>query len=179
MAKKYIIRRITAAVLLFVGVVSMLTSAHAVEFPFRHHQEQNIDKHQVGYVDIVIDAEGRGTVTYKWSNGKQWSGNTFYSVVVFLDKKGDIVYSDRQTKGLDGSFGGRAREGSVATPFTLSKEQMAAFDHVAVKMGAENCSLVIEAVKCCDKGLEVELKTQQCKQPERPYYDHTYDRAPK
>jgi hypothetical protein len=91
-----------------------------ITYPYRCHQEQNIDTHQVGWIDLTLDAQGHGSLTDSWSNGKQTSGNTFYAVVL-VGKDGKVVYSDKQTKGLDGSWGGLAREGQVTTNFTLTK----------------------------------------------------------
>jgi hypothetical protein len=122
----------------WMGIWASIGSAEAVTYPYKLHQEQNIDTHQVGWIDLTIDAQGHASLTDSWSNGKQTSGNTFYAIVVLVGKDGKVVYSDKQTKGLDGSGFGHAREGHVATSFTFSKEQLDEFDHVALKMGAMN-----------------------------------------
>jgi hypothetical protein len=152
-----------------IGTFAAISSAHAVTYPYRLHQEQNIDTHQVGWIDLTIDAQGHGSLTDSWSNGKQISGNTFYAIVVLVGKDGKVIYSDKQTKGLDGSFGGHAREGQVATNFTLTKEQLDEFDHVALKMGAMNCGMELSSFHCCDNGIEVGFSTRKCDAPAVPH----------
>jgi hypothetical protein len=117
-----------------IGVCTAIGSAYAVTYPYKLRMEQNIDSHQVGWLDLTIDAHGRSNLTDSWSNGKRTSGNTFYAIVVLVGKDGKVLYSDKETMGLDGSWGGRAREGHVTTNFTLTKEQMNEFDHVVLKM---------------------------------------------
>ena len=117
--------------LLAIGSMVLTASpASAVGYPFKFFREQNIDNHQVGHVALTIDPLGAGTLEDFWSNGKKVAGNTFYAIVVLISKDGKAVWSDKETKGLDGSFGGRAREGSVTKKFHLTKEQMDKVDHV-------------------------------------------------
>jgi hypothetical protein len=134
----------------------------AVTYPYKLHQEQNIDTGQVGWIDFSIDARGHASLTDSWSNGKRTSGNTFYAIVVLVDKDGKAIHSDKQTKGLDGSWGGHARQGHVATGFTLNSEQMGNFDHVALKMGVMNCGMEMTSFKCCDHGIEASFSTKKC-----------------
>lgn len=138
--------------------------------PFHWGTEQNIDHHQVGRVVIDIDANGNGRVVHFWSNGKQWSGNTFYSVVALYDAQNQLVWADKQTKGLDGSGGGRAREGTVVTNFKLSPEDLVRIDpkRVHLKMGARNGGLRLKSLKCCNNGLEIELETIKSSEPNKP-----------
>jgi hypothetical protein len=114
--------------------------------PYRLHREQNIDNHQVGYLDVVVNPDGSGVVVAKFSNGKQYAGNTFAveSALMNANKMPLMVF--RQTKGLDGSWGGHAREGEVTIPFKLTPEQLQAFDHVEVgPMRALNDGITPEA----------------------------------
>jgi hypothetical protein len=152
-----------------IGACAATGSANAVTYPYKLHQEQNIDTHQVGWIDLTIDAQGQGSLTDSWSNGKQISGNTFYSIVVFVGKDGKPIYANKQTKGIDGSYGGHAREGHVTTSFTLTKEQMDAFDHVALKMGAMNCGIQLSSFHCCDNGIEVGFSGRPCNVPAVPH----------
>jgi hypothetical protein len=138
-------------------------------YPCSSHIEQPIDKHQVGWIDLTIDGQGHATLTHWWSNGKQWSGNTFYSIVVLVDKDGKPIYHDWQTKGIDGSGGGHARKGFVTTTFTLTKEQSQQFDHVLLKMGAKNCGIELTSFHCCDHGIEVTFSDKKdCGAPRLP-----------
>jgi hypothetical protein len=90
-------------------LMPMTTSVSgAVTYPYKLHQKQNIDTHQVGWVDLMIDAQGHDSLTDSWSNGKRTSGNTFYAIVVLVGKDGKAIHSDKQMKGLDGSWGGRS-----------------------------------------------------------------------
>jgi hypothetical protein len=73
-----------------------------------------------------------------------------------------FTYSDKQTKGLDGSWGGHAREGHVTTKFSLDKAQMDNFDHVTLKMGVMNCGMKLTSFKCCDNGIEASFTTRKC-----------------
>jgi hypothetical protein len=111
----------------------MVTSAQeAPRFPYMIHKEQNIDNHQIGYVDVLLNADGTGTVTARFSNGKQWAGNTFAAKTRFVTADGKKLLSIHQKKRLDGSWGGQAREGSVTRTIHLTPEQLRAFDHVEV-----------------------------------------------
>ncbi len=134
----------------------------AVTYPYKLHQEQNIDTHQVGWIDLMIDAQGHASLTDSWSNGKRTSGNTFYAIVVLVGKDGKAIHSDKQMKGLDGSWGGHAREGHVTTNFSLNKAQMDNFHHVALKMGVMNCGMEMTSFKCCDHGIEASFSTKKC-----------------
>jgi hypothetical protein len=115
----------------------------ATTYPYRTHIEQNIDHHQVGWIDVAIEATGKVSITAVFSNGKQFAGNNFYSIATFLGKDGAVLHSVLQEKGLDGSWGGRAREGRVTSEFTLSPEKLADFNRIALKMGTRNCGLKV------------------------------------
>ena len=45
-----------------------ISSAHAITYPYKLHREQNIDTHQVGWIDLMIDAQGNGSLTDSWTN---------------------------------------------------------------------------------------------------------------
>ncbi|SED72776.1 hypothetical protein [Bradyrhizobium erythrophlei] len=136
--------------------------AAAATFPYKIHREQNIDAKQVGWIDLTIDPQGHGTLTQSWSNGKRTSGNTFYGIVVLVGRDGRPIYSDKQTNGLDASWGGHAREGHVTTTFSLDKAQMDDFDQVTLKMGVMNCGMKLTSFKCCDNGVEASFTTKKC-----------------
>ena len=142
--------------------------AAAVTYPYKLHQEQNIDTHQVGWIDLTIDPQGHGSLTDSWSNGKQSSGNIFYAIVVLVTKDGHVVWSNKQTKGIDGSFGGHAREGHVPLSFALDQDQMAMFDHVTLKIGVTQCGMELADFKCCDNGVEATFSTRKCDVPAVP-----------
>jgi hypothetical protein len=133
-----------------------------VTYPYKIHLEQNIDTHQVGWIDLTIDSQGHASLTDSWSNGKHTSGNTFYAIVVLVGKDGKPIRSDKQTKGLDGSWGGHAREGHVTTTFILDEAQRENFDHIALKMGVMNCGMELTSFKCCDHGIEASFSTRKC-----------------
>jgi hypothetical protein len=101
-------------------------------FPYHYHKEQNIDAHQIGYVDVVLNPDGTGWVTATFSNGKQWAGNKFAAETSLVSADGTKLDCIRQTKRLDGSWGGQARESSVTTEIRLTPEQLRRFDHVEV-----------------------------------------------
>jgi hypothetical protein len=166
------LRKASLLVILLVGLPAF--PAGAVTYPYKLHQEQNIDTHQVGWIDLTIDAQGHGNLIYSWSNGKQTSGNTFYGIVAFWDKNGKVVYSNKQTKGLDGSWGGHAREGHVTTSFTLDKQQLADVDHVGLKMGAMNCGMELSSIQFKDNGIDVGFTGRKCNVPgvPRPQLGH-------
>jgi hypothetical protein len=159
---------VKADLLAIAAVVGSTCACHAVDYPYKLHQEQNIDTHQVGWVDLTIDPQGNGSLIDGWSNGKHTSGNTFYAIVVLVGKDGKVVWSNKQTKGLDGSWGGHARRGYASANFTLSKEQMEMFDHVALKMGAMNCGMDLSSFSCCDHGIDVGFSSKKCNVPATP-----------
>ena len=152
--------RVTSLALIITAITVSISGA--VTFPYKAHQEQNIDTHQVGWIDLTIDAQGHATLTDSWSNGKQTSGNTFYAIVVLVGKDGKVIHSDKQTRGLDGSWGGHAREGHVTTTFSLDKAQTDNFDHIVLKMGVMNCGMELTSFKCCDNGVEATFSTKKC-----------------
>jgi hypothetical protein len=125
--------RCPIALLALLGLIAAVPAEATPAFPYRYHTEQNIDNHQVGFVDVVVNGDGSGTVTARFSNGKQLAGNTFAAETVFAAADGVPLLSVRQTKGLDGSWGGHAREGSVINPIHLNPEQLRLFDHVEVQ----------------------------------------------
>ncbi len=120
----------TSACALTAALVVAAPAGAAPSLPYKFHTEQNIDNHQVGYVDVVVNADGSGAVTAKFSNGQQIRGNTFAAETALVDKDGHALLVVRQTKGLDGSWGGHAREGTVTNTFQLSPEKLQAFDRV-------------------------------------------------
>jgi hypothetical protein len=152
----------TAAFAISSTAAVMAEPSKAASFPFPYHNEQNIDQHQVGYVDVVIQPDGSGSVTTKWSNGKQWAGNNFYSVVYFIgnDKK-PMTYVSQQ-KGIDGSWGGHAREASETNQFKLSQEQLAAFDHIEWRVGALRCGMKFDSI---NSNGEIVFKEAPCDAP--------------
>src|SRR5262249_28559726 len=144
---------------------AVTSQARAVTYPFQIHQEQNIDNHQVGWIDLAIDPSGNGSLTAGWSNGAQWRGNNFYAITALRGKDGAVIWATIQEKGLDGSGMGHAREGRETTNFALSKEQLDNFDHVELKMGVRNCGMrVIEMHNLNDWT----FTTKPCEVPDTP-----------
>jgi hypothetical protein len=145
---------------------AVTSQARAVTYPFQIHQEQNIDSHQVGWIDLAIDPSGKGSLTAGFSNGKQWAGNNFYAITALRGKDGAVIWATIQEKGLDGSGMGHAREGRVTTNFALTKEQLDNFDHVElVKVGVRNCGMrVIEMHNLNDWT----FATKPCEVPDTP-----------
>jgi hypothetical protein len=114
------------------SVVLALPCFAGPSFPYSYHAEQNIDEHQVGYVDVVVNANGSGVVTTKFSNGQQIRGNTFSSAIGFYGAEDKPFLVVVETKGLDGSLGGPAREGTVSENIQLTQDQLRDFDHVTL-----------------------------------------------
>jgi hypothetical protein len=109
--------------------------ASAVGLPYKFHDEQRIDRRQYGYTDVTVDRAGVATFTTKFSNGKQWDGDHFFARIVLRDAAGRPVAAVEQKKGLNGSFGGKAREGSVTNKLRLTPGQWARVRSVKVEMG--------------------------------------------
>jgi hypothetical protein len=142
--------------------LAISASSFAATYPYKTHIEQNIDNHQVGWIDLDIAATGEVAVTASFSNGKQWSGNNFYSITRFRGKDGTLIKSVLQEKGLDGSGGGHAREGRVTNNFAFTSEQLANFDHVELQMGVRNCGMeLIEMHNLNDWT----FRTKKCEEP--------------
>lgn len=91
-----------------------------------------IDKHQLTYTSIRIGAEGKGTVTTKFSNGKQLDGDHFVTYTQFLDDQGHVLAIVRLAKGLNGSGGGKAKEGTVSSGVSLPIDQWSRVKRVRV-----------------------------------------------
>jgi hypothetical protein len=149
-----------------------VTPSLAMTYPYHLHQEQNIDDHQVGWIDLDINSNGTGLLTASFSNGKQIAGNNFYSIAVLRRKDGTIIdHPILQEKGLDGSWGGHAREGHVTNTLTLNAEQLASFDHVELKMGVRNCGMTVVEMHNLN---DWTFSTQKCDPPAAPtHLDHT------
>jgi hypothetical protein len=157
-------RKIIICGAIFVALVSPSRAADG----FSAHREQEIDQSQFGYVDISINPSGKGTVRYKWSNGKRLAGNNFYSIVALVGKDNKPIWSDKQVKGLDGSMGGKARQGEVTAQISIDPAQVLQITNVLFKTGVENCGYEVTGFKCCDNGLEIEGKQKKCEQPNVP-----------
>jgi hypothetical protein len=157
--------RIVGAVTLLTTILAVTSSSFAMDYPFSFSREQNIDVHQVGHVRFTIDPRGHLTGEDFWSNGKKTSGNTFYAIVVLVDKDGKSIWSNQQTKGLDGSWTGHAREGRVSLDYQLSRDQMNAFDHAEVKLGVMNCGWELTEFHCCNNGIEATFTERKCNVP--------------
>jgi hypothetical protein len=123
------------------------TSLAAAEGVRTIHREQNIDHRQVGYVDVTIAPNGAVAITTKFSNGKQISGNNFYAVTQFVGKDKTIIKAVIQEKGLDGSWFGRAREGSVTNTFMMTPAELENFADISTRMGVRNCGLEVVEMK--------------------------------
>jgi hypothetical protein len=120
-----------------------ITAALAGTFPIKVHREQEIDRHQVGWIDVTIQDSGKVVVAGGFSNGKQLAGNNFYGITSFVRKDGSVIHNVLQEKGLDGSWGGHAREGRVTNEFTMTPEQLAEFDHITYRAGVRNCGMKV------------------------------------
>ena len=125
----------------------------------------HINVPEVGHVRFTIDQQGHLSGEDFWSNGKKTSGNTFYAIVVLADKDGKSIWSNKQTKGLDGSWFRRPREGRVALDYHLSKPQMEALDHVETKIGVMNCGVEVSEFHCCNNGIEITFTERKCEVP--------------
>jgi hypothetical protein len=119
---------------LVVGAMNLLVASTLAkpDLPYHFHAEQNIDQHQVGYLDVTMNADGSGVVHTKFSNGKRVAGNTFASATGFYGKDANPFMIVVQTKGLDGSLlhNGATQEGDVQQDVHLTPEQLGEFDHV-------------------------------------------------
>jgi hypothetical protein len=67
-------RNVALATALAAGTL-FCTPALSATYPYRHHQEQEIDRHQVGVVDVLIESVGKGRIDAFFSNGRQIAGN--------------------------------------------------------------------------------------------------------
>jgi hypothetical protein len=153
---KQVAKGLAAAALVISG------SSFAATYPYKTHIEQNIDNHQVGWIDLDIAPTGEVALSATFFNGKQWSGNNFYSITRFRGKDGTLIKSVLQEKGLDGSGGGHAREGRVTNNFGFTSEQLANFDHVELQMGVRNCGMeLIEMHNLNDWT----FRTKKCEEP--------------
>ncbi|WP_141103963.1 hypothetical protein [Rhizobium sp. R634] len=119
------------------------SSAQAARF----HAERNIDTHQVGYGDVSLAPSGLATITATFSNGKKIAGNKFYAVTGFFDRDDRLIFSYVQWKGLNGSFGGKAREGSVTDRVQLSPAEVRRLCRIKFRFGTRDCGLELISFK--------------------------------
>lgn len=134
----------------------------AAQLPFKWHAEQNIDTHQIGYLDVSIDQGQTVVMTANFSNGQKISGNNFYSLAKFVSADGKVIKSVLQEKGLDGSLFSRAREGSVTNSFNLTAQELATLDHIETKFGVMNCGMELTDLHFDEDGINVTFGTKKC-----------------
>lgn len=154
--------RIASTVCLVVLLTWTATSAYAVTFPYTAKKEQNIDTHQVGTGTVSLTADGTMKINYHFSNGKKIAGNNFYGVTYLQDANNKVFGYFVQWKGLNGSGGGRAKEGDVGGVYKLTPAQLARFDHVSFRLGAKNCGLRVTDFHFVDKGFEIGMDEAEC-----------------
>jgi hypothetical protein len=158
-----------AALIVSASAITMSVASASVKavaplsFPYKNHIEQNIDHHQVGWIDIKIDQSGKGRLVTSFSNGKQIAGNEFWGLTTLHDANGKPVKKFLAEKGLDGSWGGHAREGHVEKRFQLTPDEMARVHRVTIKMGVRNCGFhVVGGYIGGDKENYLEFSTRKC-----------------
>jgi hypothetical protein len=126
------------------------------------HIEQEIDTHQVGWIDVDVRLDGKVTLHAGFSNGKQWAGNNFYAITTFRGKDGKVIKSVSQAKGLDGSMMGHAREGDVTNTFMLTPSELLNFDHVEFQAGVTNCGMEVFSMHNLN---DRTFTTRKCEKP--------------
>src|SRR3954454_8210560 len=103
-----------------VGITGLIVAwkgkAEACDFPKGHplpifSKDKKVDKgrHQSSYLRIY-KLNDSIEVWGKHSNGSRTHGQTFRTIIEFLNDKGQIMYAIRKIHGVDGSYGGAARE---------------------------------------------------------------------
>lgn len=103
----------TALMIILCGAVSV-TSAD-LRFTARIHREGQKDNRQYCGTDFVIATDGAWSATTQFSNGKKIDGDHFAAVMTLRDQGGKPLIVTKQVAGVDGSFGGRARERTVTS----------------------------------------------------------------
>ena len=85
-------------------------SANPNAIIFEQQSSGEYAAHQLGYSDVKVYGSGRIDVWVKFSNGSRFDGDNFQMVLQLLDANNNTVVAIKEGAGVDGSFGGSARE---------------------------------------------------------------------
>jgi hypothetical protein len=78
-----------------------------------------------------------------------------------------VIRAVLQEKGLDGSWGGHAREGRVTNEIQLTPEELANFDHIEYQAGVRNCGLQVTEMHNLTDWI---FSVKKCEPPAKPRY---------
>ena len=110
------------------ALCSMLFSglAQAVPYPYEFHADAKMAHQQhgpmdsaYGYMYVVADASGRGTINVMFSNGNPDNWARFNARVRFLDAEGKVVDEEMFESWIDAAEG-EATERRIARPLSVS-----------------------------------------------------------
>lgn len=151
-----------AAILISILVSASASTAIAIDFPYRQKGEQEIDKHQIGYGDIVLTSDGVMKIHNMFSNGKKVAGNNFYGITYIHDINNAVIGYFVQWRGVNAAGTGGSVEGHVEGKHQLTPDQLARFHHVSFRFGAKNCGLRVTGWQLRDKGFDIVMNESVC-----------------
>ena len=112
----------------FIAPVLTIASsqAHAVAHPFEFHadakmahQEQGPVDKAYGYMNVITDGNGKGTINVMFSNGSDLERAQFNARVKFLNAKGKVVQEENFDCWIDSEGLSEAGECKVSRPLTV------------------------------------------------------------
>jgi hypothetical protein len=127
------------AVVAVVLAQTAMSSAQGVTYPFKFHKEVEIGPHQMGYVDVVIGADGKGKSDAAFSNASHFPNSNFYSIVVLRTKDGSVIKAIIQEQVVYSMMEWQMQSGYDTEQFLLTAEELARFDHVDYDAGLRDC----------------------------------------
>lgn len=102
------------AALLALSSLPASAKSHTVSaLPFAAGESARLDRKQDAVTNVTISKGGVVTVTSRFSNGRRYDGDNFASTVTVYSESGQILATLRLAKGLNGTYGGRTRVGTV------------------------------------------------------------------
>jgi hypothetical protein len=116
---------------------SATVSSSDPKFPFQCSHQQIIDNNQDGLVTVVVNADGQGKATFRFSNGAVFT-ETFksapkFSIEAALETAGGkLLLVVRKSVLMDNPGGGPTNVVTQTIDFTLNSQKLAAFDRVYV-----------------------------------------------
>ena len=118
---------ILAAAVLIPLAVFTSKLANAASHPYEFHADAKM-KHEslgpvektYGYMNVVTDTDGKGTINVMFSNGSQLPGARFNARVKFMDASGSVIKEEYFNQWIDASGYVEAVESKVTKPLNLS-----------------------------------------------------------
>lgn len=137
--------RSTASLVLLTAAVSVSAASHPFEFHAdarMHHESIGPIEQAYGYMNIVTDDGGNGTINVMFFNGSGRDLAQFNARVKFLDRAGTVVREEKFDCWLDAEGLNEAIECKVTKPLSLITFESVEVDFFLSEIDQINAALV-------------------------------------